>query len=373
MMAKRKHTVEVAAAASRKSRAVSALAARALLALILVGSFQAFAPAASAAEVSTPEASPQETASGQTAPVDSLLARADRALGDGDAASAERLFSEVLSLESGEHRALCGLAIVGLIEGDPDKAIKYARKAVKADKKNSRYHFMLANGYGMKANKGGLRAMFYGGKFKQECELAVEYDPENVQAHLALMSFYVHAPSVMGGGMEKAKERAETIASIDVSYGHVAHAVIAKREDDNVAAESSYLAAAAVDSQNADGWSLLGTFYIDVERPADAVPVFERVRELVPDDLVVVYQLARAHAEAEDDLAAAEEGFKAYIAAEDRPEEPEVASAHWRLGLVYEKQGRYAEAMAELDEAIRLNPEHVMAVESKERLGAEHP
>jgi tetratricopeptide (TPR) repeat protein len=215
--------------------------------------------------------------------------------------------------------------------------------------------------------------MYYGGKFKQECELAVEYDPENVQAHLALMSFYVHAPSIVGGGMEKAKERAETIASLDEYYGHVAHAMIAKREDDNAAAESSYLAAASVDSQNAKGWSLLGTFYIDVERPADAVLVFERVRELVPDDLVAVYQLARAHAESGDDLAAAEEGFKAYIAAEDRPEEPEVASAHWRLALVYEGQGRYAEAMAELDEAIRLNPEHVMAVESKERLGAEHP
>jgi tetratricopeptide (TPR) repeat protein len=201
----------------------------------------------------------------------------------------------------------------------------------------------------------------------------VEYDPENVQAHLALMSFYVHAPSIMGGGMEKAKETAETVASIDAYHGHLAHAVIAKHEDDFVAAESSYLAAASVDSQNSDGWSLLGTFYIDVERPDDAVPVFERVRELAPDDLVAVYQLAHAHFDAGDDLAAAEEGFKAYIAAEDRPEEPEVASAHWRLALVYEGQGRHEEAMAELDEAIRLNPEHVMASESKEKLGAEHP
>jgi len=309
----------------------------------------------------------------EAAPVDSLLARADRALEDGDAAAAETLFSEVLSRDSDEHRALCGLAIVGLIEGDHDKAIKYARKAIKEDKKSSRYHFMLANGYGMKASQGGLRAMFYGGKFKQECELAVEYDPENVQAHVALLSFYVHAPSVMGGGMEKAKEKAETIASLDAYYGHVAHGMIAKREDDFVAAESSYLAAASVDSQNAEGWSLLGTFYMDVERPADAVPVFQRVRELEPDDLVAVYQLAHAQADVGDDLAAAEEGFKAYIAAEDRPDEPEVASAHWRLALVYEGQGRHAEAMAELDEAIRLNPEHVMAIESKDRLGTEHP
>ena len=309
----------------------------------------------------------------QPASVDSLLARADRALEDEDTDAAERLFSEVLSRDSGAHRALCGLAIVGLIEGDHDKAIDYAREAIKKDKKNSRYHLMLANGYGMKASRGGVKAMYYGRKFKKECERAVEYDPENVQAHRALLSFCMHAPSVMGGGIEKAKKRAETIASLDAYHGHVAHGAIAQLEDDNEAAEASYLAAAAVDSQNSDGWSLLGRFYIDVERPADAVPVFERVRELEPDDPVAVYQLARAHAECGDDLVAAEEGFKAYIAAEDRPEKPEVASAHWRLALVYEDQGRYEEAMAELDEALRLNPEHLMAAESKERLAVEHP
>ena len=377
MKAKRIRTVD------GRRRAVSSLVGHALLALMLVVSFQVLAPTASAEEVPTPEApereaitpeaSVQETAPGQPASVDSLLARANRALGDEDTDAAERLFSEVLSRESDEHRAMCGIAIVGLIEGDHDKAIDYARKAIKKDKKNSRYHFMLASGYGMKASRGGVKAMYYGRKFKKECEVAVEYDPENVQAHRALLSFCMHAPSIMGGGMEKAKKRAETIASLDVYYGHVAHAAIAKREEDFVAAESSYLAAASVDSQSVEGWSLLGAFYVDVDRYADAVPVYERVRDLEPDDLVVVYQLARAHAGAGDDLAAAEAGFKAYIAAEDRPEEPEVASAHWRLALVYEKQGRHAEAMAELDEAIRLNPEHVMAVESKERLGAEHP
>jgi tetratricopeptide (TPR) repeat protein len=157
----------------------------------------------------------------------------------------------------------------------------------------------------------------------------------------------------MGGGIEKAKERAETIASLDVYHGHVAHGAIARSEGDNEAAESLYLTAASIDSQNAKGWSLLGQFYIDIERPADAVPMLERVRALEPDDLVAVYQLARAHFDLGDDLAAAEAGFKAYIAAEDRPRRPEVASAHWRLALVYEGQGRYAEAMAELDEAIR--------------------
>jgi len=371
MKAKGRRVVEGAAWVDGGRRVGPVLVACALL--MFVGFLPAFTPEALALEVSIQEASARDEISGQTASVDSLLARADRAIGDRDAAAAERLFSEALSLESGEHRALCGLAIVGLIEGDHDKAIKYARKAVKADKKSSRYHFMLANAYGMKASKGGLRAMYYGGKFKQECELAVEYDPENIRAHLALLSFYMHAPSVMGGGMEKAKERAETIASLDVYQGHVARGAIAQWEGDNTAAESLYLAAASVDSQNVEGWSLLGQFYIDVARPADAVPMLERVRDLEPDDLVAVYQLARAHAESGDDLVAAEEGFKAYIAAEDRSLDPEVASAHWRLALVYERQGRYEEAMAELDETIRLNPEHVMAIESKERLGAEHP
>jgi tetratricopeptide (TPR) repeat protein len=338
----------------------------ALLSVSPVGPLQlAFTPAAFGEEAAG------RSVSERAAEVDSLLARAGRAADAGDAAAAEALFEEVLDAAPRDHRALNGLAIVGLIENDPDRAIEYARKAVKADKRNSLYHFILANGYGMKAEQGGLRAMFYGGKFKTECELAVEYDPENIDAHFALLYFSLYAPPVMGGGMDRAKEKAETIASIDEYHGHVAHAVIAKREDDPEGAEASYLAAAAVDSMNAEGWSLLGTFYRDTDRPLDAVPVFQRVRELAPDDLVAVYQLAAAHADGGDDLAAAEEGFKAYMAAGDRPDEPELASAHWRLGLVYEAQGRYQEAMAEFDEAIRLNPEHAMAVESKARLAAD--
>ena len=322
-----------------------------------------------AAALAAPAHAASESAA-EAAEVDSLLARAGRAAEAGDAETARVLYEEVLDAAPKDHRAWNGLAFVGLLENDPDSAIDYARKAVKADKRNSLYHFILANGYGMKAERGGFRAMYYGGKFKSECEAAVEYDPENVDAHFALLYFSLYAPSVMGGGMDRARERAETIASLDDYHGHLAHAVVAKRDEDPEGAEASYLAAASVDSLNAEGWTLLGTFYLDTDRPRDAVPVFQCVRELAPDDLVALYQFAKAHAEAGDDLAAAEEGFKAYIAAEDRPREPELASAHWRLGLVYEAQGRYQEAMVELDEALGLNPDHVMATESKARLEA---
>jgi tetratricopeptide (TPR) repeat protein len=339
----------------RLVRPGGAVRAAVVFALLLI----ATAPACSGTE---PVAEP--------APIDSLLHRAGRAVGDGDATAARGLYEEVLSREGSEHGALLGMAIVGLITGDPDLAIKYGRKAVEVDEGDSRSHFILANAYGMKAERGGLRAIHYGGKFREECEIAVECDPMNVDAHFALLQFYISAPGFMGGGMDKARERAETIAGIDAYRGHLARAAIASREEDQSAAEQEYLAAAAVDSTNSEGWYTLGMFYLDTERPGLAIPPMLRALGTAPDDLAAVYELARARCEAGVDLAAAEAAFRTFIAAEKRPVRPDLASAHWRLGLVLERQGRAAEALDEYRLAHELDPDHSEAEAALEALSA---
>lgn len=173
--------------------------------------------------------------------MDSLLARAERLL-DVDVDAAEGLFREVLSISKNEHRAERGLAIVWLIRADADKAIKRARKAIKKDKRNSEYHMLLANAYGMKAQRGGLNAMFYGGKYKKECELAIKYDPENVDAHFGLLYYYAYAPSIAGGGEKKAAEAVRAIASLDPFAGAIAEAFWAEQNEDDATAEAGFRA-----------------------------------------------------------------------------------------------------------------------------------
>ncbi len=308
----------------------------------------------------------------EAASLDSLVVWGDRELSAGRTEAAAEFFEQALEIEKKDPRAHHGLAIVGLIRDDPDFAVKHGKEAVKRDKKNSRYHLTLANGYGMKAQRGGLSAMFNGGKYKQECKLAIKYDPNNVEAHMGLFYFYVHAPGIAGGGMDKAEEAAAVIAEIDRYQGYMARAVIAEAEEDHDAEEAAYLAAAALDTTKWEPWSRLGGFYLEREKADDAVRVYEHLRTLVPESVGVVYGLAKAHL-ATGDLEAAERGFLEYIASDERPDSPDEASARWRLGQVYEKGGRLDEAKAEWERALSLVPDHEEATESLRALEDEHP
>ncbi|MBM3307552.1 MAG: tetratricopeptide repeat protein [Candidatus Eisenbacteria bacterium] len=308
-----------------------------------------------------------------TAGADSLIARGTRAINGGQAEQAERLFVDALRASKNDARAEHGLATVALMRGDADAAIERARKALKRDPKNAVYQLTLANGYGMKAMRGGATAMFYGGKYKQACEAAVECDPKYVDAHMGLLQFYVMAPALLGGGRDKANATAATIERLDRYSGHLARAFLARQGKDLAAAEREYLAAARVDSLDPKGWRMVAWFYAEQSRLRDAIRVGNRVLALKPDDLMTIYQVAKAHLLLGDDLKAAEAGFKRFIVAETPPTPPGRAPAHWRLGQVYAKAGRLADAKAEWERALKVDPKEKHAAAALDSLRKAHP
>jgi len=70
------------------------------------------------------------------------------------------------------------------------------------------------------------------------------------------------------------------------------------------------------------------------------------------------------------DLSKAEACLKKYLDQTNEPEvgAPLIAGAHWSLGLVYEKEGRKADARSELETALRLRPDFEPARRDLKRL-----
>lgn len=299
---------------------------------------------------------------------DSLIARAGRELDAGRSSAAEAIYLEVLKIDDDDHRAEHGLAIVGLMREDAEFAIEHARRAVKQDRGNSEYHLMLAYGYGMKASEGGFKAMFYGGKYKSECEKAVECDPENVDAHMGLLQYYAHAPGFAGGGMERAEATVRTIEDLDELSGFRARAIVAMSRGDSEAAEIAYLAGAQVDTTSVRGWRSLGRFYMQEERYADAIPIGRRILRLEPENDRAIYMLATAELLLGDDIPAAEERLLGLIARGDEIDTHTLASSHWRLGLVYIGRGESAKARVEWETALEIEPGHEGAFEEMNNL-----
>jgi tetratricopeptide (TPR) repeat protein len=71
-------------------------------------------------------------------------------------------------------------------------------------------------------------------------------------------------------------------------------------------------------------------------------------------------------------LEQSEEIFSAYVELAERPpQSPSLAGGRWRLGMVYEKQGRKAEALEQYRLAAELDPEWEQPREEIERLEKE--
>jgi len=94
------------------------------------------------------------------------------------------------------------------------------------------------------------------------------------------------------------------------------------------------------------------------KRYEEAVEVFEKLFNKCPDEMVALYQVGRSYVLAEDSLNKAERCFKQYLQTEPKRNAPSLAAAHWRLGMVYDLQGKGNLAIGELEEAVRLDPKN---------------
>jgi len=167
----------------------------------------------------------------------------------------------------------------------------------------------------------------------------------------------VIAPSVMGGSVAKARAQAREIATRSAFRGRIANGVIAEREKDRAGAEREYAAAVAAAPDSAIGYTVLGDLYRRTGQYDKAFATFGRMRRALPNEASALYLIGRTSAVSGQRLEEGEQALKAYIAARRAPSDPPLASAHFRLATIYEKQKRRDLARQEYEATLRLDPE----------------
>jgi tetratricopeptide (TPR) repeat protein len=271
---------------------------------------------------------------------------------------AKEVLLKVVEKEPENPEANFFLCKVYLILGDYDNSIKYGEKAIKLNDSQSEYHHWLGSAYGVQAQKGSkLKALFRAEKAKNEFEKAVELDSTNVGARFDLMQYYIGAPGIVGGDKKKAKKEAEIIQGLDSFSGAYAWALFWQAEKDSDKVET-YLRK-AVDLDTSSTYSAtyqLGSFLQQRKKYHEAAEIFEKLYSQHPDQTSALYQIGRTHLFAKDSLDKAERCFKQYLQVEPKKGAPDWAAAHWRLGMVYDLQGKTDLTIAELEEAVRLDP-----------------
>lgn len=261
------------------------------------------------------------------------------------------------------------LGRIALVEGDGARAASWLERAARAAPRNSDYQYWLGNAYGRQALRASkLTQARLAGRIRGAFERAIELDPRHLDARFGLLQYYVVAPGFMGGSVDRAREQARAIARQSPLRGRVAAGVIAEREKDRAAAEREYAAAVAAAPDSALGYSVLGDFYRRAGRYDEAFATFERMRRARPDDASALYLVGRTSAVSGQRLDEGATALAAYVAARRKDTDPPLASAHYRLGTIREKQGRRDLARREYEATLRLDPGQKEAREALARV-----
>jgi tetratricopeptide (TPR) repeat protein len=148
-----------------------------------------------------------------------------------------------------------------------DRGIHACERATSIDPQNSLYHLWLGRIYGEKADHVGfLSAAGLAKKVRNSFERAVELNPGNWEARVDLAEFYLEAPSIVGGGQDKARSQADALFAFNPAMGHWVQARILAKNKDAVGAEREYRAAIQASHGSAQAWLHLAQFLAHSKR-----------------------------------------------------------------------------------------------------------
>ncbi len=254
------------------------------------------------------------------------------------------------------------------MRGDEAKeAARWFDLAVKAEPANAIYHLWLGRAYGTQARRANkLSQLGLARKTKSAFERASTLDPENVDVRMNLVDYYLEAPGIVGGSVEKAKLQAEEIRKRNAYRSAQVDAQIAEHKKDLPAAERSFQAATRAQPDSVGARFALGNFYARTEKYELAFDTFEAILVSKPGDPDALYLIGRTGAVSGLHLARAEAALAEYLALPPRSNGPPPAGAHWRLGMIHEKAGKKDLARAEYQRALAIDPKFE---EAKKSLG----
>src|SRR6202171_4636618 len=122
-----------------------------------------------------------------------------------------------------------------------DAAIASAEQAGALHPQSSVYHEWLGKVYGEKADHAGMfSALSLAKKARKEFERAVQLDEKNFSAYQALIEFDCSAPSIAGGGEDKAAPEIAKLAAMDAAEGHYAEGNCRRQKKDLAAADAEF-------------------------------------------------------------------------------------------------------------------------------------
>lgn len=245
---------------------------------------------------------------------------------------AETILKQIVDNDNKNHAAYynLGRAYFGLKKYDD--ASDAFEEAIDLNDKEANYHFWLGQSYAMEAQNGNIisQAML-ASDILEEFEKTVELDPKHIPGRIGVINFYLAAPGIMGGDIDKAKINAHVLIKLDEKSGRLALARIYLKQEkmDSLKIQLNILESKyANDKSSASLYNSLGYFYLSQNKNNEAIKAFEKQVKL----------------------------------------NPESENSYDSLGDGYKAAGRIDEAIAQYKKALEINPNFEPSIENLKKL-----
>jgi tetratricopeptide (TPR) repeat protein len=240
--------------------------------------------------------------------------------------AAQELFEQIVVNRPDDPEVNFRLGRLALWFDDEVRGRGCLEKAVRAAPSDARIQDALGDAYGLTAEKAGFFAKIgWAKKSRAAYGRAVELDPRNPEYHWNLLRYFMQAPRIAGGGLNKAYAEAAEIRRLDADSGRIAFA----------------------------------TLFLADQKYDQAFQEFDGVLRLAPDDFMALYQVGRCAAISGRQLDRGRSALQRCLKLPPPAHAgaPNYGNVHYRLGNILEKKGDLAGAKAEYAASRQADPD----------------
>jgi len=242
-----------------------------------------------------------------------------------------------------------------------DAAVNECDAAMNGLSASSEAQDWLGRACGQKAQSAGPIAGYRLARRVQAAfERAVEIDRQNGSAVDDLGEYYIGAPAIIGGGVDKAEALAERELKLAPQAAHRTYALAAEANKDYGKAEYEFRAAVTV-AGKPDAWADLGHYYARRKQYDQSV---EALRKCLQADAAMdaaVVDAASILIEMNRETELAEKMLRGYLAGKAKSDDAPAFKVHELLGRLLLRKDDKAGAKIEFEESLAMAHDYASA------------
>ncbi len=259
---------------------------------------------------------------------------------------------------------------------DDDLAFSSAERAVNLDPKNAEYHYFLGTTAGYKAEHSNwFSGLSLARKTQHEFLTAVQLNPDMLDAQRDLISYYIAAPGIAGGGDDKAQAQITQLDVLHVVSARLARMELYENRKKWTEAENEAKSVLAARPKQLKTFLEVAEFYQNREDATGMRNALAGVPRDAAADPHVAYYRAVADVIAGENLPEAQKALERLSRESSRRRFAKITSRLAMrivgLGRLYLKLGQRASAVAECRAALKLEPKNRYAHDCLKRIDSQ--